>query len=128
MAEYIEREVAIKLIAEDRVELTPTHLAIGNAVGGYTIEQVFDSINQACDRHIEFIKSVPFADVQPVTRCKDCVYRPYFEPSDSKSVSDLVFPDCRFNPCPCRVEDIWYSWMPDDDWFCAYGKRKDGGT
>ncbi len=65
-------------------------------------------------------------DVQPVVRCKDCVYRPYYEPSDSKSVSDLVFPDYRFNPCPCRVEDIWYSWMPDDDWFCAYGKRNDG--
>lgn len=72
--------------------------------------------------------SIPAADVQPVTHCKDCVYRPYYEPSDSKSVSDLVFPDYRFNPCPCRVEDIWYSWMPDDDWFCAYGKRKDGET
>lgn len=65
-------------------------------------------------------------DVQPVVQCKDCVYRPYYEPPDSKSASDLVFPDYRFNPCPCRVEDFWYSWMPDDDWFCAYGKRKDG--
>lgn len=64
-------------------------------------------------------------DVQPIVRCKDCVYRPYYEPSNSRSVSDLVFPD--FNPCPCRVEDAWYSWMPDDDWFCAYGKRMDGG-
>lgn len=74
------------------------------------------------------INQIPAADVQPVTHCKDCVYRPYYEPSDSKSVSDLVFPDYRFSPCPCRVEDIWYSWMPDDDWFCAYGKRKDSET
>ena len=70
MAEYIDREVAIKLVAEDRVEITPMHLAIGNAVGGYTIEQVFDSINQACDRHIEFIKSVPSADIRPVKHGK----------------------------------------------------------
>ena len=85
MAEYIEREAALKAIAEDRVELTPMHLAIGNAVGGYTIEQVFDSINQACDRHIEFIKSVPSADVQPVVhgrwkwseggQCSECGFR-----------------------------------------------------
>lgn len=74
------------------------------------------------------LEKTEVADVQPVVRCKDCVYRPYYEPSDSKSVSDLVFPDYRFNPCPCRVEDVWYSWMPDDDWFCAYGKRKDGET
>ena len=76
----------------------------------------------------EYQEPTSKVDVQPVVRCKDCVYRPYFEPSDSKSVSDLVFPDYSFNLCPCRVEDIWYSWMPDDDWFCAYGKRKDGET
>ncbi len=104
MAEYIDREDAINAISIVHGEL----IEIGEVV--------------------DILDEMPAADVHSVTRCKDCVYRPYYEPSDSKSASDLVFPDYRFNLCPCRVEDFWYSWMPDDDWFCAYGKRKDGET
>lgn len=66
MAEYIEREEAIKAIAEDKIEMTPELIAIGRAIGTYTAEQAFDGINQACDRHIESIKIIPTADVQPV--------------------------------------------------------------
>ena len=63
MAEYIEREAAIKLIAEDKVEITPILCAITPT---YTAEQAFDGLNQSCDRHIKFINSIPSADVQPV--------------------------------------------------------------
>ena len=63
MAEYIEREAAIKLIAEDKVEITPILCAITPT---YTAEQAFDGLNQSCDRHIKFINSIPAADVQPV--------------------------------------------------------------
>ena len=63
MAEYIEREAAIKLIAEDKVEITPLLCAITQT---YTAEQAFDGLNQSCDRHIKFINSIPSADVQPV--------------------------------------------------------------
>ena len=66
MAEYIEREAALKAIAEDKIEMTPELIAIGRAIGTYTAEQAFDGINQACDRHIESIKILPAADVQPV--------------------------------------------------------------
>ena len=66
MAEYIEREEAIKAIAEDKIEMTPELIAISRAIGTYTAEQAFDGINQACDRHIESIKIIPAADVQPV--------------------------------------------------------------
>lgn len=115
MAEYIDRKEANEWVADWLREDRSWHpYSKGKNIP--TIE-VFDIISR-----------IPAADVQPVTHCKDCVYRPYYEPSDSKSVYDLVFPDYRFNPCPCRVEDFWYSWMPDDDWFCAYGKRKDGET
>lgn len=116
MAEYIDREAFLSTAEND--------LSYG-FYGEFT-----DGSRWAfTEKDIEvMLNKISAADVQPVTHCKDCVYRPYYEPSDSKSVSDLVFPDYRFNPCPCRVEDIWYSWMPDDDWFCAYGKRKDGET
>ena len=39
--------------------------------------------------------------------------------------------DCKFNPkldrrskCPCNCCDSYYSWIPDDNWFCADGERK----
>ena len=66
MAEYIEREAALKAIAEDKIEMTPELIAIGRAIGTYTAEQAFDGINQACDRHIESIKILPAADVLPI--------------------------------------------------------------
>ena len=114
MAEYINRE-----------SVRPDDFCVG--ISCQDCPFLKDPIKGGC-RADDFIMAIPAADVQSVTHCKDCVYRPYYEPSDSKSVSDLVFPDYRFNPCPCRVEDVWYSWMPDDDWFCAYGKRKGGET
>ena len=128
MAEYIEREAALKAIAEDKIEMTPELIAIGRAIGTYTAEQAFDGINQACDRHIESIKIIPAADVQPIVRCKDCVYKPRYEPPDSKDVWDLTFPFEWESPCPCYCEDGYYSHMPNDEWFCAYGKRMDGET
>lgn len=70
MAEYIDREAALKAIAEDKIEMTPELIAIGRAIGTYTAEQAFDGINQACDRHIESIKIIPAADVQPVKHGK----------------------------------------------------------
>ena len=63
MAEYIEREEAIKAIAEDKIEMTPELIAIGRAIGTYTAEQAFDAINQACDRHIESINRLKAANV-----------------------------------------------------------------
>ena len=118
MAEYIDKD---KLI--DRFD------ELCNTICQYSKKQRAVMCS-SCELGIAFdvVDDFPTEDVQPVTHCKDCVYRPYYEPSDSKSASDLVFPDYRFNLCPCRVEDFWYSWMPDDDWFCAYGKRKDGET
>lgn len=67
-------------------------------------------------KEVEFLK---------VVRCKDCKYRPYLpkecDPDESDGL-DLVFP---FDgKCPCECEDGWYSHIPEDDWFCANGKRK----
>jgi len=63
MAEYIEREAAIKLIASDKTEISPLLCAL---VPTYTAEQAFEGLNQSCDRHIKFINSIPSADVQLV--------------------------------------------------------------
>lgn len=57
----------------------------------------------------------------PIVRCKDCKYRP-IDTGVHNYGQDLDFPD-DFK-CPCKCDDPWYSWMPEDDWFCANGKRK----
>ena len=67
MAEYICKEDAIKLIREDKVEITPLLTMI---TPYYSAEQAFDAINQACERHIAFIRDLPLEDVQPVVHGK----------------------------------------------------------
>lgn len=53
---------------------------------------------------------LPTIDAVPVVRCRDCKHRENRE-WDS--------------PCPCVCADSWYSWMPEDDWFCANGKERE---
>ena len=55
-----------------------------------------------------------------LVRCKDCKHRP--TDPENKGYEYLVFPD---QTCPCQVDDCYYSWMPEDDWFCADGERRD---
>lgn len=26
--------------------------------------------------------------------------------------------------CPCLVDDGWYSWMPEDNFYCGRGERR----
>jgi hypothetical protein len=54
-----------------------------------------------------------------IVRCKDCIYRPTVVEGHHGTYYD--FP--HEGKCPCQCDDDWYSWMPDDDWFCANGER-----
>lgn len=95
--EYIARDAAI----------------IGLAASSLTPDQIDDAA--------EALQLVPAAAVVEVVRCKDCIHRP----SGTGVNHHVEFPD---KVCPCQcLEDPWYSWMPPDDWYCADGKRKDGG-
>ena len=58
-------------------------------------------------------------DFEAVVRCKDCKHKP----TGIGVNHDITFPEQDYR-CPCRCEDYWYSWMPDDDWFCANGERR----
>ena len=72
------------------------------------------------------IKSVidnqPTIDAEPVIRCKDCKHRPILTDRECDSGFKYEFQDER---CPCQCDDPWYNWMPDDDWFCGNGERKE---
>lgn len=71
------------------------------------------------------INDIHAADVVPVVRCKDCKYKPT-APDGITYGLQVEFPDKWANRCPCLCEDGWYSWVPDDDFFCAYGVKEDG--
>ena len=83
-------------------------------------------IAKGWDMVIDEIRKYPTEDVQPVVHCKDCIRRPHYDPPDSDCNSDLEFPDDWNSLCPYYCEDNWYSEMPQDDWFCNFGKRTDG--
>lgn len=58
-------------------------------------------------------------EVKNLVLCKNCKHRP----KGTGANHDLEFPDY---VCPCQnADDDWYSWKPNDDWFCADGERGD---
>jgi hypothetical protein len=66
----------------------------------------------------------PLKEQEAVVRCKDCKHRPK-EPNFKtyESGFDIEFPEG--SKCPCRCSgDGFYSWYPEDDWFCANGERR----
>ena len=69
------------------------------------------------------LRYVPTVDAVEVVRCKDCKHKP----TGSGVNHHIEFPEQDYR-CPCRCEDYWYSWMPDDDWFCANGERREDET
>lgn len=75
--------------------------------------------HSACSGIEGLIASLPTITTEPYVRCKDCKHKP----TGSGVNHDVIFPD-RDYKCPCRCEDFWYSWVPDDNWFCANGERE----
>lgn len=70
------------------------------------------------------IEVEPTIDAVPVVRCKDCKHRPERLEEGKGEGFNLEFPDYNF-VCPCQCDDGWYNWMPDDNWFCGNGERKE---
>ncbi len=57
--------------------------------------------------------------------CKECKHRPIKEDADGADYGfNLIAPNEQ-ELCPCLVEDGWYSWMPEDDFYCGYGCREE---
>lgn len=70
------------------------------------------------------LKEQPTVDAVEVVRCKDCVYKPYVVDVFHASYGDV--PVLESDKCPCvNKDDYFYSHMPDDDWFCANGERRE---
>ena len=57
--------------------------------------------------------------LEELVMCKDCIHKP----TGTGANHDVEFPD---EVCPCQcVGDSWYSWVPRDNFFCAWGERKE---
>lgn len=95
MAQYIDREAAVKLLrnqALEALEYSDTECEVLSSVA-------------------DELEDFPPADVVPVVRCKDCVYsRPA-----GKNCEDLVV-------CIAHSEDYLYMMKSD---FCSYGTFKE---
>ena len=77
------------------------------------IDVAIDEYNRGYKEGFEAGKASVSAQPE-IIRCKDCKHRP-LDGEDTQG-SGIEFPD---GICPCQCEDFWYSWRPDDDWFCA---------
>ena len=106
MTDYISRQAAIEAVDEcTKLKITDDFYTV------YTEEMK------------DVIADIPAADVVEVVRCKDCKHKPNGY-TDDDVLRYPNFPHEESNPCPCQVhEDEWYSWIPNDDFYCSYGER-----
>lgn len=71
---------------------------------------------------IDILKSAQTVDAVSVIRCKDCKHRPI---KDGEFVDAPKYHDGFSDEiCPCLCGDRYYSWMPEDDFFCKRGERR----
>lgn len=64
-----------------------------------------------------------------LVRCKDCKHRPVMVWSKVYDDFDVLAPEVDGKEdwrCPCLIEDDpYYSWSPNDNWFCGNGERRE---
>lgn len=84
---------------------------------------------------ISSVNEQPTVDAVEVVRCKDCEHRPAFRNDDGggyvegpkyqetlKNGLTVTLEDTR---CPCvNGLDSYFSYIPEDDWFCKNGERR----
>lgn len=77
----------------------------------------------------EFINQQPTIEAELarhicIVRCKECKHRPVKRDINGEDYGfNLISPNGGDERCPCLVDDGWYSWMPEDDFYCGYGER-----
>ena len=86
-------------------------------------EEALHLIQDMINGEVPDYMKIPAADVVEVVRCKDCIHRPFSTEPGKTSGFAVEAPDWT---CPCyNPGDGYYSWVPDDDFFCADGERKE---
>ena len=81
-----------------------------------------EEVRTAYFQTLMLIHNTPSIDI---VRCKECKHRPIKEDADGENYGfNLIEPTEGDERCPCLVSDGWYSWMPQDDFYCGFGERE----
>ena len=60
-----------------------------------------------------------------LVRCGECKHRPIKDDPDRANYGfNIIEPTDGDDICPCLVDDGWYSWMPEDNFYCGRGERR----
>ncbi len=61
-----------------------------------------------------------------IVTCRECKHKPIkYDPEGDDFGFNLVSPNGYDNLCPClNTDDGFYSYMPEDNFFCAFGERR----
>lgn len=66
--------------------------------------------------------AIELAPTISLVHCKDCKHRPIDNRTKERSSNfNIEFPDGK---CPCQCDNGYYSWYPEDDWFCGNGELR----
>lgn len=81
--------------------------------------------NPVSDAYFALDKAINALKID-IIHCGECIYKPKEIPDKYyEGETKVYFPEINGeNLCPCQCDDEFYSWVPDDNWFCANGKRK----
>ena len=83
--------------------------------------EVIMKIGFACTNGTEIVASAK--KVGDIVRCRDCKHRGFIE-KDSRGVEWVEYPEGSHCPYQC-YDDDYYNRLSEDDFFCAYGERKE---
>ena len=108
MGVYIDREQAIKCLD-------------GNVL--ITRQSEAEAVKEYFEMVVKRLESVPTVDL---VRCEECKHKPIkYDPEGDDFGFNLVSPNGYDNLCPClNTDDGFYSYMPEDNFFCAFGERR----
>ena len=131
MSDYIKRDDLLNALNAQRIEYnaavneTIIKLPSADVVEADKAQKEIDYWHDKAQSYEQTILKLALnkADVVEVVRCKDCKHKPNGY-TDDDVLRYPNFPHEENNPCPCQVyEDEWYSWIPNDDFYCGYGEK-----
>lgn len=118
-------------------------IQIFNYVSGKQTKELCEAVaNVICDGNTYAIKmskeereNLPYLSgmkvsreihIDPLVTCGECKHKPIkHDPEGDDFGFNLVSPNGYDNLCPClNTDDGFYSYMPEDNFFCAYGERR----
>ena len=86
---------------------------------------LYENVQEQAPQFAEKLKNLMLvAPSIDIVRCKECKHRPIKEDADGADYGFNLIKPNELERCPCLVEDGWYSWMPDDNFYCGYGERE----